>query len=74
MEFHNLLAKSDISVSADKKGNVLKVLILSSYVQENEPCILYANHRQNPPHDHEQTLKQSPQVSSELQAQVGYFL
>ena len=45
MEFHNFVAKPDVSVSADKKWNVLKMLILSSYVQENEPCIPHANDR-----------------------------
>lgn len=58
MQFHNTLVKSDISISADKKLNVLKVLILSSDEQENV-CIPYANQKQNPLCASKQTLNES---------------
>lgn len=62
MQFHNTLVKSDISASAGKKLTVLKVLSLSSDGQENA-CIPYANHKQNPLCDSKQTLNESSRGS-----------
>lgn len=43
LEFHSLLTKSGIFVSADqKKIKILEFVILSSYGQENESCIPWA--------------------------------
>lgn len=64
VQFHNTLVKSDISVSADKKLNVLQVLILSSDGQENESCIPHANRKENPLCASKQTLNESSQGSS----------
>lgn len=63
MQFHNTSVKSDIPVSADKKLNVLKVLILSLDGQENESCIPHANHKQNPLCASKQSLIESSQGS-----------
>lgn len=73
MQFRNTSVKSDISVSADKKLNVLKVLILSSDGQENESCIPHANDKQNPLCANKQTLNGSSQVSSFPQTPCWMF-